>query len=44
MSFINNNNTNNNTNNNYIYAMYEYFIKHNKLVIDKKSLISIILP
>lgn len=44
MSFINNNNTNNATNNNYIYAIYEYFIKHNKLVIDKKSLISIILP
>ena len=39
MSFINNN-----TNNNYIYAIYEYFIKHNKLVIDKKSLITIILP
>lgn len=39
-----NNNTNNATNNNYIYAIYEYFIKHNKLVIDKKSLITIILP
>ena len=47
MSLFNNNNTNNSTNNNnnnYIYAIYEYFIKHNKLVIDKKSLISIILP
>jgi hypothetical protein len=51
MSFNNNsnnnnnyNNNNNNTNNNYIYALYEYFIKHNKQDIDKKSLISIILP
>ena len=33
-----------NNNNNYIYALYEYFIKHNKQDIDKKSLISIILP
>lgn len=33
-----------NNNNNYIYALYEYYIKHNKHDIDKKSLISIILP
>ena len=37
MSFINNSNNNNNNNNNYIYALYEYFIKHNKQDIDKKK-------
>jgi hypothetical protein len=42
MSFIKNNNIA--TNNDFIYALYEYFIKYNKQDIDKKSLISIILP